>query len=82
MVVAFAELERGVIVERTRAGLDAAKAQGCTGGRPTVITEDVLTVAKVRKAKGGRHRHCQGSWGLPRDSPPAHRVAPPLPRPL
>ncbi|MFF0111310.1 hypothetical protein [Streptomyces prasinus] len=53
MVVAFAELERGVIVERTRAGLDAAKAQGCTGGRPTVITEDVLTAAKVRKVKGG-----------------------------
>uniref|UniRef100_UPI0012B88D0E helix-turn-helix domain-containing protein n=1 Tax=Streptomyces blattellae TaxID=2569855 RepID=UPI0012B88D0E len=52
MMVAFAELERDMIVERTRAGLDAAKAQGRTGGRPTVITEDVLTVAKARKAKG------------------------------
>lgn len=52
MMVAFAGLERDMIVERTRAGLDAAKAQGRTGGRPTVITEDVLTVAKARKAKG------------------------------
>ncbi|MBV2354666.1 recombinase family protein [Streptomyces sp. J2-1] len=52
MMVAFAELERDMIVERTRAGLDAAKAQRRTGGRPTVITEDVLTVAKACKAKG------------------------------
>ncbi|MFE1925582.1 helix-turn-helix domain-containing protein [Streptomyces asoensis] len=41
-----------MVVERTRAGLDAAKAQGRTGGRPTVITEDVLTVAKARGGKG------------------------------
>ncbi|MDX2762949.1 recombinase family protein [Streptomyces europaeiscabiei] len=52
MMAAFAELERDMIVERTHAGLAAAKAQGRTGGRPTVITEDVLTVAKARKAKG------------------------------
>ncbi|MFC1416301.1 helix-turn-helix domain-containing protein [Streptacidiphilus cavernicola] len=52
MMVAFAELERDVIVERTRPGLDAAKAQGRTGGRPTVVSEDVLTVARARKAKG------------------------------
>ena len=52
MMVAFAELERDMIVERTRAGLEAAKAQGRTGGRPTVVSEDVLTVARARKAKG------------------------------
>ncbi|MFR0353333.1 recombinase family protein [Streptomyces sediminimaris] len=52
VMAAFAELERDMIAERTRAGLDAAKAQGRTGGRPTVITEDLLTVAKARKAKG------------------------------
>ncbi|WP_309239276.1 recombinase family protein [Streptomyces lunaelactis] len=75
MMVASAEPERDMIVERTRAGLDAAKAQGRTGGRPTVITEDVLTVAKARKAKG-ESGHCQGSWSLPRHPLPAHRVAP------
>ncbi|MFB7112851.1 recombinase family protein [Streptomyces sp. NPDC056190] len=52
MMVAFAELERDMIVERTRAGLDAAKAQGRTGGRPTVMDTDKLAAAKARKAKG------------------------------
>ncbi|WP_326678888.1 recombinase family protein [Streptomyces sp. NBC_01237] len=49
---AMAEFERSLIKERTRAGLDAARAQGRTGGRPTVVNEDVLTVARARKAKG------------------------------
>ncbi|WP_405696058.1 recombinase family protein [Streptomyces coelicoflavus] len=52
MMVAFAELERDMIVERTRAGLEAAKAQGRTLGRPSVINEDVIAAAKARKAKG------------------------------
>ncbi|WP_314218742.1 recombinase family protein [Streptomyces zaehneri] len=52
VVGAMAEFERSLIKERTRAGLDAAKAQGRTGGRPTVVDEDVLTVARARKSKG------------------------------
>ncbi|MGA4845681.1 recombinase family protein [Streptomyces sp. G5(2025)] len=52
MMVAFAELERDMIVERTRAGLDAAKVQGRTGGRPSVMDADKLAAAKARKAKG------------------------------
>ncbi|SBT95324.1 Helix-turn-helix domain of resolvase [Streptomyces sp. DI166] len=52
VVGAMAEFERSLVMERTRAGLDAAKAQGRTGGRPSVVNEDVLTVARARKAKG------------------------------
>ncbi|MFE5403365.1 recombinase family protein [Streptomyces sp. NPDC056580] len=52
MMVAFAELERDMIIERTRAGLDAAKAQGRTGGRPTVMSTDKLAAAKARRTKG------------------------------
>ncbi|MCX4882319.1 recombinase family protein [Streptomyces sp. NBC_00847] len=52
MMVAFAELERDMIVERTRAGLDAAKAQGRTGGRPSVMDADKLVAARARKVKG------------------------------
>lgn len=52
MMVAFAELERDMIVERTRAGLDAAKAQGRTGGRPTVIDADKLAAANARRKNG------------------------------
>ena len=40
MMAAFAELERDIIHERTMAGLAAAKAQGRTGGRPTVMDAD------------------------------------------
>lgn len=52
VIGAMAEFERSLIRERTKAGLEAAKAQGRTGGRPTVITDDMLTVAKARKRKG------------------------------
>ncbi|MFE6333842.1 recombinase family protein [Streptomyces sp. NPDC057798] len=52
IIAAMAEFERSLIKDRTKAGLEAAKAQGRTGGRPTVITDDLLTVAKARKAKG------------------------------
>ena len=52
MMVAFAELERDMIVERTRAGLDAAKAQGRTGGRPTKMTARKLKEARQLRAEG------------------------------
>lgn len=37
---ALAEFERGLIVERTMAGLDAARARGKKGGRPYRISEE------------------------------------------
>jgi DNA invertase Pin-like site-specific DNA recombinase len=52
IIAAMAEFERSLIKDRTKAGLEAAKAQGRTGGRPTVITDDLLAMAKARKAKG------------------------------
>jgi DNA invertase Pin-like site-specific DNA recombinase len=52
MMVAFAELERDMIVERTRAGLEAAKAQGKTGGRPSAMTAKMLKDARKRKEAG------------------------------
>ena len=39
MVGAFAEFEREMIRERTKAGLEAAAAEGRTGGRPPKLTE-------------------------------------------
>ncbi|MFC7975102.1 helix-turn-helix domain-containing protein [Streptomyces cinereoruber] len=52
VVGAMAEFERGLIKDRTRAGLDAARAQGRTGGRPAVMDADKLAAAEVRRAKG------------------------------
>ena len=36
---ALAEFERGVIGERTLAGLQAARARGRTGGRPAAVSD-------------------------------------------
>ena len=44
---ALAEFERSIICERTRAGLDAAKARGRTGGRPKKLTDADLKAAKA-----------------------------------
>jgi DNA invertase Pin-like site-specific DNA recombinase len=41
----LAEFERSIIRERTRAGLDAARARGRTGGRPPALTDKDKTAA-------------------------------------
>ena len=40
-------IERGIIRERTTAGLDAARARGRVGGRPKSLTEADLGVART-----------------------------------
>lgn len=45
MFGALAEFERDLIKERTRTGLETARAEGRVGGRPTVMTE-----ARTREA--------------------------------
>lgn len=47
IITAFAQLERDTIVERTRAGLDAARAKGKVGGRPPKV--DAKTLERIRK---------------------------------
>jgi DNA invertase Pin-like site-specific DNA recombinase len=42
---ALAEFERELIIERTRAGLEAARARGRKGGRPRKMTETRLKMA-------------------------------------
>ena len=48
----LAEFERSLIVERTRAGLDAARARGRTGGRRPVLTPEQVTVARQMHSLG------------------------------
>jgi len=43
---ALAEFERDLIRERTRAGLEAARARGRNGGRPSVMTAEKLRAAR------------------------------------
>lgn len=44
---AIAEFEREIIRERTRAGLDAARSRGRTGGRPRALSEKELKEARA-----------------------------------
>lgn len=44
---ALAEFERGIIKERTIAGLEAARARGKVGGRPPSLTSDDIIAAKA-----------------------------------
>ncbi len=52
---AFAEFEREVIKERTNAGLQAARARGRLGGRPTIQSLDPKKVALARKLYADRN---------------------------
>lgn len=47
---ALAEFERDLVRERTRAGLEAARARGRVGGRPVVMTPAKVAVARVMYA--------------------------------
>jgi DNA invertase Pin-like site-specific DNA recombinase len=49
---ALAEFERGLIRERTRAGLAAARRIGRTGGRPKKLTDDDLEGTRPTRTAG------------------------------
>jgi DNA invertase Pin-like site-specific DNA recombinase len=44
---ALAEFERGIIRERTLAGLEAARARGRRGGRPKAMSDQSLAIAEA-----------------------------------
>lgn len=50
---ALAEFERGLIRERTLAGLAAARANGRVGGRPRTLDDEKIAVAKALLAQPG-----------------------------
>jgi DNA invertase Pin-like site-specific DNA recombinase len=47
MFGALAEFERGIIQERTMAGLQAARSRGRTGGRPSIMTPERMAAAQA-----------------------------------
>jgi DNA invertase Pin-like site-specific DNA recombinase len=50
MFSALAEFERSLILERTQAGLAAARRRGLTGGRPPKLSAEDIEVAKTMLA--------------------------------
>lgn len=51
-MASLAQMERELIVERTRAGLNAAKQRGRVGGRKRQMTPSKVESAKTLLAKG------------------------------
>jgi len=68
MMAAFSELERDILQERTSAGLAAAREQGRTGGRPTVMNPDTLAAARARRANGQTPTQIAKALGVSRAS--------------
>lgn len=52
MMAALAQMERELIAERTKAGLEAARKRGRVGGRPPKMTKSKLVSAKKLLAAG------------------------------
>lgn len=51
MMASIAELERDIIVERTKAGLKSARARGRIGGRPQVDSKKIALAIKMYESK-------------------------------
>ncbi len=56
VMASLAEMERELIIERTRAGLDVARLLGRRGGRKPKVTENKIESAETT----GQRRSCQG----------------------
>lgn len=58
IMTAFAQLERDTLIERTRAGLESARAQGRLSGRPPKV--DAKLLERIRKlAASGDHTRAE-----------------------
>lgn len=64
VMASLAEMERELIIERTRAGLKAAKAMGRTGGRKRLMTDSKIESAKKLLASGVPAREVAANLGV------------------
>jgi DNA invertase Pin-like site-specific DNA recombinase len=76
MIGAFAEFERAMLLERTRAGLEAARKEGCIGGRrPKLLPQQQAEVVewqqRVWYEHNNPHRAVFGNF-VDRGTPSGH----------
>ena len=64
VMASLAEMERELIIERTRAGLKAAKEMGRTGGRKRLMTDSKIESAKKLLASGISARQVAANLGV------------------
>ena len=63
---AIAQFERDLIIERTYAGLAAARVRGRLGGRPSVMTEEKKTAARALIESGHTMQAAADAIGVAR----------------
>jgi len=68
MSAALAQLERDRLIERTRAGLVAAKARGRTGGRKPKLSPDQIDMARGLLEDGKPPRDVAKAFGVGRST--------------
>ena len=78
VMASLAEMERELIVERTRAGLEVARQLGRTGGRKRQMTETKVKAAKKLLASGVPARDVASNLGV--SVPTLYRWVPASPR--
>ena len=64
VMASLAQMERELLIERTRAGLESARAQGRVGGRKRVMTPSKLEAARKLLDSGTTHREVAASLGV------------------
>ena len=64
VMASLAQMERDLTAERTRAGLDAARRQGRTGGRKRKMTDSKIGTAKRLLQDGARPRDVAKDLGV------------------
>jgi DNA invertase Pin-like site-specific DNA recombinase len=64
VMASLAEMERELTVERTRAGLESARARGRTGGRRRVMTDSKVEAAKQLLANRTPPREVASNLGV------------------
>jgi DNA invertase Pin-like site-specific DNA recombinase len=66
VMASLAQMERELIMERTRAGLEAARCQGRVGGRKRRMTDSKVQAARMLLARLARGRaQARGDWNGP-----------------
>ncbi len=64
VMASLAQMERELLVERTQAGLEAARAQNRLGGRKRAMTESKLESARKLLASGAAPREVAANLGV------------------
>lgn len=67
-MAAMAELERNILIERTKAGLERTKEQGTKLGAPLTIAPATLKDMVAKKAQGATLDKLAGEFGIPRNT--------------